>query len=88
MKAAAFNSEAVTRGAIATMITPVARLAPSSSPDPRRTYGCPECGQLLRVSGLGHHRAHFELTDDRADEPVMNRVCPLCGHSRPGKNPA
>ena len=83
-----FNSEAVTRGAIATMITPVERLAPSSSPDPRRTYGCPECGHVLRVSGLGRHRAHFELTDDRADEPVTNRVCPLCGHSRPGKNPA
>jgi hypothetical protein len=31
---------------------------------------------------------YFELTDERADDPVMNRVCPACVHSLPGKNRA
>jgi hypothetical protein len=38
------------------------------------------------VSGLGRHRVYFELTDKRSDDPVMNRVCPACGHGLPGKN--
>lgn len=74
--------------AIATLIAPPERLAPSANPDLRRTYSCPECGHVLRVSGLGRHRVYFELTDERADDPVMNRVCPACGHSLPGKNRA
>jgi transcription elongation factor Elf1 len=74
--------------AVATLIAPAERLAPSAKPDPRRTYACPECGHVLRVSGLGGHRVYFELTDERADDPVMNRVCPVCGNSLPGKNPA
>jgi hypothetical protein len=73
--------------AIATPIAPPERLAPCANPDPRQTYSCPECGHVLRVSGLGRHRAYFELTDERADEPVMNRVCPVCGHGLPEKNP-
>jgi hypothetical protein len=71
-----------------TLIAPAERLAPSAKPDPRRTYPCPECGHVLRVSGLGRHRVYFELTDERADDPVMNRVCPACVHSLPGKNRA
>jgi hypothetical protein len=54
--------------ASATLIAPE-RLAPSAEPDPRPTYSCPECGHVLRVSGLGRHRVYFELTDERADDP-------------------
>jgi hypothetical protein len=50
--------------ASATLIAPLERLAPSA----RRTYSCPECGHVLRVSGLGRHRVHFELSDERADD--------------------
>jgi uncharacterized protein YlaI len=69
--------------ASATLIAPLERLAPSA----RRTYSCPECGHVLRVSGLGRQRVHFELSDERADDPVMNRVCPACEHGLLGKNP-
>jgi predicted RNA-binding Zn-ribbon protein involved in translation (DUF1610 family) len=69
--------------ASATLIAPPEPLAPSAT----RTYSCPECGHVLRVSGLGRHGVYFELTDERADDPVMNRVCPACGHGLPGKNP-
>jgi len=30
---------------------------------------------------------YFELDDERSDDPVMNRICPKCGHGLPGKNP-
>jgi len=70
----------------ATLIAPADRREPSTNPDPRSTYSCPKCGHALRVSGLGRHRVYFELTDARADHPVMNRVCPACGHGLPGKN--
>jgi predicted RNA-binding Zn-ribbon protein involved in translation (DUF1610 family) len=70
----------------ATLIAPDERLAPAVAPDSRRTYTCPQCGHVLRVAGLGRHRVYFELTDERADDPVMNRVCPSCGHGLPGKN--
>jgi predicted RNA-binding Zn-ribbon protein involved in translation (DUF1610 family) len=70
----------------ATLIAPPERLERSSKADPRPTYTCPECGHVLRVSGLGRHRVYFELTDKRSDDPVMNRVCPACGHGLPGKN--
>jgi ribosomal protein S27AE len=70
----------------ATLIAPPEPLAPLAKPDPRPTYSCPECGHVLRVSGLGRHRVYFELDDERADDPVMNRVCPACGHGLPGKN--
>jgi hypothetical protein len=69
-----------------TLIAPAERLEPPANPDPRGMYTCPECGHLLRVSGLGRHRVYFELTDERAEDPVMNRVCPECGHGLPGKN--
>ena len=69
-----------------TLIAPPQRLAPSAGLDPRRTHSCPECGHILRVSGLGRHRVYFELSDELADDPVMNRVCPACGHGLPGKN--
>jgi hypothetical protein len=70
----------------ATLIAPPERLAPSALPDPTPTYSCPDCGHILRLSGLGRHRVYFELSDERSDDPVMNRVCPACQHGLPGKN--
>jgi DNA-directed RNA polymerase subunit M/transcription elongation factor TFIIS len=70
----------------ATLIAPAERLEPSDSPNTRRTYTCPKCGHVLRISGLGRHRVYFELTDERSDDPVMNRVCPVCRHGLPGKD--
>jgi ribosomal protein S27AE len=69
------------------LIAPTERIAGTAKPASRRTYSCPACGHVLRVSGLGRHRVYFELDDERADRPVMNRVCPECGHGLPGKNP-
>jgi ribosomal protein S27AE len=71
-----------------TLIAPPERVAPAAGADPTRTYSCPECGQGLRVTGLGRHRVYFELDDERSLDPVMNRVCPECGHGLAGKNPA
>ena len=71
----------------ATLIAPPDRLTARSEPDPRQTYACPECGHILGVSGLGRHRVHFALNDERSEGPVMNRVCPACGHALHGKNP-
>jgi DNA-directed RNA polymerase subunit M/transcription elongation factor TFIIS len=68
----------------ATLTAPPQRLAA----DPKRIYTCPECEHVLRVSGLGRHRVYFELTDERSDDAVMNRVCPVCEHGLPGKNRA
>jgi hypothetical protein len=59
----------------------------STKPDPTRTYSCPECEHVLRVSGLGRHRVYFESSDAWSHNPVMNRVCPACGHGLPGKSP-
>ncbi len=70
----------------ANVIAPPAQQAASPPPDPRLTYSCPECGHVLRVSGLGRHRVYFELDDDRSVDPVMDRACPGCGHGLPGKN--
>jgi rubrerythrin len=70
----------------ATLIAPLERLTPPNRPRPARTYTCPECGHVLRVSGLERHRVYFELDDERSSDPVMNRVCPQCGHGLPGKN--
>jgi uncharacterized protein YlaI len=72
----------------ATLIAPAEPLPPPSEPDPRRTYSCPECGHVLRVSGLGRHRVYFELSDELSQDPVMNRMCPACEHGLPGKNAA
>ena len=69
----------------ATLIAPPDLLASTSEPDPRRTYTCPECGHILRVSGLGHHRVHFALNDERSDDPAMNRACPACGYGLSGE---
>jgi len=73
--------------ATATSIAPLEWPALSALPDPRASYRCPECGHLLKVSGLGRHRVYFEMADERLKDPVMNRVCPACGHGLPGKNP-
>ncbi len=70
-----------------TLIAPPQRPSPPANPQLRPPYSCPECGHVLRVSGLGRHRVYFELDDVRADHPVMDRVCPECGHGLPGKNP-
>jgi rubrerythrin len=70
-----------------TLIAPLERTTPAARPDSRRTYTCPQCGHVLRVSGLGRHRVYFELDNERLDDPVMNRVCPACGHRLAGKNP-
>jgi predicted RNA-binding Zn-ribbon protein involved in translation (DUF1610 family) len=74
----------MTRG---TLIAPTERPLPPANPQVRPPYTCPDCGQLLRVSGLGRHRVYFELDDKRSNHPVMDRVCPECGHGLPGKNP-
>ena len=68
------------------MIAPTEAPASAVKPDSRPTYSCPECGHVLRVSGLGRHRVYFELDDERFDDPVMNRVCSECGHALLGKN--
>ena len=73
--------------ASATLIEPPERIAPPSRPDPRLTYSCLACGHVLRVSGLGRHRVYFELESERPCDPVMNGVCPECGHGLPGKSP-
>ena len=69
-----------------TLTAPPERAAPSTNRDPRTTYRCAECGHMLRVSGLGRHRVYFEVDDERSECPVLNRVCPTCGHGLPGKN--
>jgi hypothetical protein len=71
-----------------TLIAPHERPTPSRKPDPRPTHSSPECGHVLRVSGLARHPVYFELDDERSYDPVMNRVCPECGHCLPGKSPA
>jgi hypothetical protein len=71
----------------ATLIAPTERPLPAANPRVRPPYSCPRCRHLLRVFGVGRHRVYFELGDERVDHPVMNRVCPECGHGLPGKNP-
>ena len=73
--------------ASATLIAPPEPQAAGATRDQGPTHSCPECGHVLRFTGLGRHRVYFELTDERADDPVMDRVCPACGHGLPGKNP-
>ncbi len=68
-----------------TLIAPHRQTPPPTNPRLQLPYTCPECGHVLRVSGLARHRVYFELDDERADNPVMNRVCPECGHGLPGK---
>jgi hypothetical protein len=72
----------------ATLIAASEGTATPRKPDSRPTYGCPECGHVLRVFGLGRHRVYFELGDERSYDPVMSRVCPACGHGLPGKSPS
>lgn len=57
-----------------------------STLDGRSEYRC-DCGQGLRVFGVGRHRVYFEPGQTRLDEPVMGRACPACGSGLPGKNP-
>jgi hypothetical protein len=71
----------------ATQNPPLATPGNSNDLDPARTYSCPGCEHVLRVSGLGRHRVYFELDDERSHDPVMNRVCPVCAHGLPGKSP-
>jgi predicted RNA-binding Zn-ribbon protein involved in translation (DUF1610 family) len=72
----------------ATLIAAPEGIATSRKTDSRSTYRCPECGHVLRVSGLGRHRVYFQPGDERSYDPVMNGVCPECGHGLPGKAPS
>jgi hypothetical protein len=58
---------------------------PSGEPDRRATYNCTACGHAMRVIGLGRHRVYFDPSDQRLDDPIMDRRCPNCGHGLPGK---
>ena len=69
----------------ATLIAPAGEPLVSGSFDRRAEYRC-ECGHVLRVFGGGRHRVYFEPENTQLDDPVMNRVCPECGHGLPGKN--
>ncbi len=51
----------------------------------QREYHC-DCGNRLRVWGLGRHRVYFETAPDRLGQPVIDRACPQCGRGLPGKN--
>jgi predicted RNA-binding Zn-ribbon protein involved in translation (DUF1610 family) len=54
----------------------------------KRTYDCPKCGHALRVFGRDRHRIYFAIGDELLDDPVMNRACPACGLTLPGKTGA
>jgi hypothetical protein len=69
----------------ATLIAPPELCTPPGAHPSTRTHDCPECGHVLRVSGLGRHRVYFELDDERSNEPVINHACPACGHALPAK---
>jgi hypothetical protein len=70
-----------------TLIAPPEPAPPTANQPLRPPYTCPDCGHVLRVAGVGRHRVYFERDDKRLDHPVMDRVCPECGHGLPGKNP-
>ena len=53
-----------------------------------RTYDCPTCGYTLQVFGRDRHRIYFEMADEHLDDPVMDRACPECDDSLPGKTGA
>jgi hypothetical protein len=52
-----------------------------------RTYDCPTCGCTLQVFGRERHRIYFEMAE-HLDDPVMDRACPECDDSLPGKTGA
>jgi hypothetical protein len=60
------------------------RALDAEHPD-RTAYRC-SCGHVLRVFGGGRHRVYFELGSARLDDPVLNRLCPVCGRALPGKS--
>ena len=72
---------------VPTLIAAQEETATPPKPDSRPTYSCPGCGYVLRVFGLGRYRVYFELGEERSYDPVMNRICPQCGHGLPGKSP-
>lgn len=51
----------------AVLIAPTVGTVPAAHPQTSPPYTCPECGHVLRVSGLGRHRVFSELDDERAD---------------------
>ena len=57
----------------------------AGSPSPRM-YTCPQCENVLRLSGLGRHRIYFPLDDAASSDPVMNGRCPECGNPLPGQH--
>lgn len=69
-----------------TLIASPAWVSSSGGRQLKNAYVCPQCGHVLRVTGLGRHRVYFEPDDAHAQGPVTNRMCPSCTHSLPGKN--
>lgn len=69
----------------ATSLAPVEHAPVSEVPAPRDEYRC-ECGHVLRVFGGGRHRVYFEPGNTQLDDPIMDRACPACGRTLPGKN--
>ncbi len=63
------------------------RLAPTGSESGSFIENRCQCGNVLRVFGVGRHRVYFEPYNTQLDHPVMNRACPACGRGLPGKNP-
>jgi hypothetical protein len=45
---------------------------------PNVLYRC-QCGHKLHVYGNGRHSVFFELGDVGFRNPLMDRVCPVCG---------
>jgi hypothetical protein len=76
---------ATKHGRPARLIAPLAVSGVSGSSDRRPEYRC-DCGHVLQVFGGGRHRVYFEPGNARLDDPVMNRLCPVCGLDLPGKN--
>ena len=70
----------------ATLSAPPQQPTPAPRPHRAREYVCVECGHVLAMSGGGRHRVYFEPDDERRVDPVMDGLCPECGHGLPGKN--
>jgi hypothetical protein len=69
-----------------TLTAPPAWLSSSGDRQLKNAYICPQCGHVLRVTGLGRHRVYFEPDDGYAQDPVTDRACPSCRRGLPGKN--
>ena len=70
----------------ATLSAPPQEPMPAHRRHRAREYVCVQCGHVLAMSGGGRHRVYFEPDDERRVDPVMDGLCPECGHALPGKN--